>query len=107
MKRRDERGFALVMATLIALLTAISVYTILTMVLAQARQGASVMGQQQAQYAAEAALVWAQQRLFIDPTWSSADGNTDVTIGGVPIDVVIPPCANPCPPRTLEAKTNY
>ena len=108
MTSHHEHGFALTFAVIIALLTAVSVYAVLTMVLAQARQGNALIEQQQAQYAAEGGLVWAQQQLFVNPLWSSAAGNTDVTIAGTPVDIVIPPCgANPCPPRTLQAKTQY
>jgi hypothetical protein len=66
----------------------------------------------QARYAAEGGIDWAMQQLAHTPTWSS-DAGTDLTLNGIGVDVIIPPCCpippcqSPCQPRTLQAKVSY
>ncbi len=108
-----KRGLALAMVIMAALLTTIAAYAILLVATSQAKQGRFNADRTRTRYAAEAALVWAQQRLLADRTWSSAQGGSpDVTIDGVPVDIIIPPCVpvpqgDPCPSRKLTAKVSY
>ena len=110
-RMKNERGLALAMVIMAALLAAIAAYAMLLAATSQATQGRFTVDHARTRYAAEAALVWAQQQLLADPTWSSAQG-ADVTIDGVSVDIIIPSCPTgsptpPCPSRRLTAQVVY
>lgn len=81
-----ERGAALAIALGLALVSATAVYTMLLLATAQAGQARFYRQRLQVGYAsAEAALVWAQERLRVDPTYC---GDPDPpVINGVQVDV--------------------
>jgi len=64
-----ERGVALAMMIMMALVAAISIYAILFMASSQARQAAFNASSIRARYAAEVGLVWAQQQLHDNPAY--------------------------------------
>ena len=101
-----ERGAALAITIMIALLMSISIYAILVMASSQARQAAFNLASIRARYAAEVGLVWAQQRLRADSTYCAGDGATGdpdpPAIGGMAIDVVMTGCGTPTPKITVE-----
>jgi Tfp pilus assembly protein PilX len=91
----QERGAALTITIMIALITAIALYAILMMASSQARQAAFTASRLRARYAAEIGLVWAQQRLRDNPAYC---GDPDPpVVGGVAIDVVMTDCGTPNP----------
>ena len=108
MRLQSERGYVLAMVVIAALLCGIVSYGLLGASIAQARQSRFYQTRAPAMYAAEAAVVWAQTQLLANPFWSSAAGNTDVAIGGVNVDVIMPACLqNPCESRRLQARVLY
>ncbi len=93
-----ERGAALAMMIMMALVASISIYAILFMASSQARQAAFTASSVRARYAAEVGLVWAQQQLRADSTYC---GNPPPPpIQGMAINVIVnegvcPPPASP------------
>jgi Tfp pilus assembly protein PilX len=81
-----EEGAALAVALGLALVSAIAVYTVMLLATAQAGQSRFYRQRLQIGYAsAEAALVWAQERLRVEPTYC---GDPDPpAINGVTVDV--------------------
>jgi len=109
--RARERGFVLGAVAVSSIVFSIAAFTALTVALSGRRQSGLFHEQRlRARDAAEAGLVWAAQKLQADPSFSSEAGNVDVTVDGVEVDVVVPPCAqNPCEPRNIaiQAKARY
>ena len=107
--RARERGFVLGAVAVSSIVFSIAAFTALTVALSGRRQSTQFHEQRlSARYAAEAGLVWAMQQLQADPSFSSPAGNVDVTVGGLEVDVVVPPCAqDPCEGRTVQAKVRY
>lgn len=110
--KHDERGVALGIVILSAIVFSVAAFAVLTMSLSRAQTAELTEDRLRARYAAEAALVWAMQRLWVDQTWSSGlgidlpfdiDGDGSIA-AGEGVDVSIPACGPPCPNRTLEAK---
>ena len=105
---RCQQGTVLPLTVAIALLASISAYTILMMARAQALQARFYRERTLARYAAEAGIVWAMQRLWNDPAWSSGAGTDFTTPEGVAVDIVMPSCAlTPCERRQLQAIVTY
>jgi hypothetical protein len=93
-----ERGAALAITIMIAVIMSISIYAILVMASSQARQAAFNQSSIRARYAAEVGLVWAQQRLRADSTYCGDP--PPPPIGGMVINVIVnegvcPPPASP------------
>ncbi len=82
-----ERGAALAMMIMMALVAAISIYAILFMASGQARQAAFTASSIRARYAAEVGLVWAQQRLQKNPAYCGNPGPP--LISGMLVNVVV------------------
>jgi len=118
-----ERGAALGLVIITAVVFAVAAFAALTMALSRA-QVANTIGPERlrSNYAAEAGLVWAMERLWADPTWGSGVGgppdlvvpndmNGDGVIApgeGVSVDVQIAACGGPpCPDRQLQATVVY
>lgn len=100
---RGERGvIALSMAIIVALIGAIASYALLTIAISNARQARFYRTRLPARYAAEAAIVWAQQQLSVSPGFC---GGTH-TVGGVPVSVTVTNCVAGNP-HTLSAKVTY
>ncbi len=116
--RKNERGIALGIVILTAVVFAVAAFAVLTMALSRMQVSSTVGARRlKATYAAEAGLVWAMQQLWENPTtWSAAGGTVlpfdidgDGTISpGEGVTVIMPACgASPCPDRPLQAKVTY
>ena len=79
--RRKPRGTILTVAVLTAFVCSIAAYLVLFLAVCQARQARFYKNRMRARYAAEAAVVWAQQRLFADPAYCIANGDGPVLEG--------------------------
>ena len=101
----NRRGVALGIAILVALITGIAAYTVLIVAMSQARQSSFQGVRARARYAAEAALVWANQQLSKDSTQTFA-ANPDITIAGIPVDVTVATGCGKLPCK-VTAKANY
>ena len=60
------------MVAVTALMSAIAIYTVMSLALSQARQAQFYQERLVARNASEAGIVWAQQRLWEDPTYCGA-----------------------------------
>ena len=67
--RRRSRGTILTVAVLTAFVCSIAAYLVLFLAICQARQARFYKQRLRARYVAEAAVVWAQQRLWLDPAY--------------------------------------
>ncbi len=103
-----QRGTSLTIVIAMALLASIAAYAILIVATGAARRGGAFQRHAVARYSAEAGIVWAMQRLELQPTMSFAAGNTDLTVNGAAIDVIVPACANtPCETRQIQARVHF
>ena len=100
----DCRGSLLVIVMAASVICSIIAYGLLYFAVGLARESQALNERDQKRYAAEAALVWAQQRLWEDEAWSPPAGtNVPLNIPGVStLTVTIPACGGPpCPSRQL------
>lgn len=106
---RNERGAVLTFTLVMAFLFAVAAYADIMMAVSQAEQSRFWKERPKARYASESGIVWAMQRLWEDPTWSSPAGNVDFTMpDGTPVDVIVAPCSNnPCEDREISAEVAY
>ena len=105
---RGPRGAVLIVVMVTAFLIAIAIYTTLFLAISQARYAVFYRSRTQARYAAEAGLVWAQQRLWQTPS-ECFGASPDWTLPTTPptnIEVTRTPCPGP-PPSTLTATVTY
>lgn len=104
----NERGVALGVVIMMSLVFAAVSMGALMLSSSRSQTSSLQAHRLKAQYAAEAGLVWAMQRLFTDPSQAFASGDTDVTMNGVDVDVILPACSStPCETRPLQAKAVY
>lgn len=96
-KKRNCSGSILVTVMVGALICSAIAYALLYYTVILTRQSEVIRGRAQARYAAEAALIWANQQLWLDPNWSAPAGvNVPLTIPGVSsMQVTLPICAAP------------
>ncbi len=118
MRRSREQGAVLGLVIVTAAVFMVAAFAALTMALSRA-QVANTIGvdRLRATYSAEAGIVWAMQRLWANPAWSSGagvdltvpsdlDGNGVIAAGeGLAVDVLYTPCG--VPPCTLQARVVY
>ena len=102
-----ERGAILTAAFFSAFLASIASYLVLQIAVSQARHARFHREHVGARHAAEAGLVWGYERLYNDITWSDPNGDVDLVIDGLNVDVVVPPCGVPPCPRAVQAKVTY
>ena len=105
------------MVLIAALVFSVALFAVLNMSLSHQQASSYNYSRYRSRYAAEAGMVWAMQKLWANPTWGSAAGWTsgsdpliDTDGDGTPetqVDIIIPPCTQPCPSRTLQAKVVY
>ena len=90
-----------------ALASAIAVYVVMLLAVAQARQAVFYRERTRAQYAAEAGVEWAMQRLFRTPDYCG-DPDPPSTMFDPPItvDVTVTNCGGGNP-HTIKAKVTY
>ena len=113
MRLRGERGAALAIAIMVALVTAIAIYAILIMSASQGKQAAVTVKREQARYIAEAALVQAQQKLMLPIPPSSYTGppcGETLSIGGMTATVTVDgggsACSGPAP-HQIQVNVSY
>lgn len=96
-----ERGAALAITIVTALLMAISIYAILVMASSQARQAAFNLSSIRARYAAEVGLVWAQQRLRANSNYCGDPDPPLTAVAGMSINVIVTgaSCGGSGPPK--------
>lgn len=118
MHRSREQGAVLGLVIVTAAVFMVAAFAALTMALSRA-QVANTIGVERlrAAYSAEAGIVWAMQRLWLNPSWASGagvdltvpsdmDGNGVIAAGeGLGVDVLYAPCGTP--PCQLQAKVVY
>lgn len=104
---RNERGAALMIAGVTAVLCAVGAYVVLLMATAQARHGKFFRQRTTARYAAEAALVQAMQKLWVSPAYCGGTENVNVPGGTEPVVVTVTNCGAAVPGKTISAKATY
>ena len=105
-REKGNRGAALYIATIVAVACALGAYVILTMAMSQARHARFYRERVRARYATEGAIVWAQQRLWRDPSYCGGGGVPAVTINGIPVTIAITNCG-PGSPHIITAQVTY
>jgi len=115
MRMRDQRrGIALGLVVITAFIFAIAAFAVLTMAISSAQRSGESEDRLRAQFAAEAGLVWAMQKLFVDaadpsfcgggvnmPFDTDGDGTNETTV-----NIKASSC-NATDNRTLEARVVY
>ena len=106
----DERGYAIAMVLVLAFVFSIASFGVLFVAISQGRQTRFYEQRVKARYAAEGAIAWALQQLFLDGRWKAPSG-LPVAVGGFSVVVTMPACTQPAPgcehPRELQAKVTY
>ena len=109
--REQERGWILGLVVVTAVAIAAMAYAALVWGLHLARlSGSLTFRKVQARYAAEGGIAWAMQRLMKDPQRPFPEGDVDLQLNGMNVDIVLPPCptaGTPCRDRKLQAKVVY
>ena len=103
MRLKGERGVALGMVILIAVVFSIAAFTVLIVVLSQARVAAFYKKRVKAQYVAEAGAVWAMQQLWVNPAFC---GPGSVTLNGQTATVTVSNCGVGNT-QTVKSKVTY
>ena len=92
---RDQRGAALGIVIVTALICGVAAYTVLFMASSATRRGRMFHARTRAHYLAEAGLVVAMQRLWVNPDYCSGtefvDTDGDGT-GDTPVTVTVTNC---------------
>ncbi|MBI4322761.1 MAG: hypothetical protein HY596_00620 [Candidatus Omnitrophica bacterium] len=100
----NERGVALGMVIVMALIFAVAAFGVMTLSVSRSQTSGLQAHRLKAQYAAEAGLVWAMQRLWQDQAYC---GEQDPPpINGLTVDVTVTNCG-PGNTHTLSAKVLY
>ena len=107
-----RKGVVLMITVMTAIVCAIAAYAALQIAIAEARQAVFYRDRTKARYAAEAGLVWAQQRLWQNPA-DCFNANPDVALDHdadpatppLNVDVTVTPCG--APNARLNAKVVY
>lgn len=102
-----ERGAALVIAGITAILCAVGVYIVLLMATAQARHGKFFRQRNTARYAAEAAMVQAMQKLWANPAYCGGTETVAVPGGSEAVAVTVTNCGAAVPGKTVRATASY
>ena len=112
---RGERGFALMMVLITAVVFTVAAFAALTIAVSGAQQMTVISDDHlRARYSAEAGLVWAMQWLWAHPAecfLGSSDFSIDTDgAGSLPltwVDIAADPCPGPGVSGTLSAKVTY
>lgn len=86
-RSEQEGGFALVAVIVTALIASVASFGALLLAMSHAQTGDAQLDRLRAQYAAEAGLVWAQQKLWANPAYC---GTPDPpAINGLTVNVIV------------------
>ena len=88
---RKERGTVLAVAILTAIVCSVTAYLVLFLAISQARQARFYHQRVRARYATEAAIVWAQDQLRINPAYCPNWANAPV-MEGFQVQVTVTNC---------------
>jgi hypothetical protein len=102
---RNEDGAVLLVILIAALISTISLYALLQMAISQARRNRLHLARPAARHAAELGLVWAQQRLWLNPNdcfGASPDVQIDADADPSTPDMPVNVTATPCPPAPSQ-----
>lgn len=89
---RNERGMVLVIAMVVALISATGTYMMLNMAASQTRWMMAMTKHERARYLSEAGIVWATRRIWQNPAFCTA-GPQAVTLPEGTIEVTVTNCA--------------
>ena len=99
---KNERGIVLGMAIIAAIIFSIAAFAMLMMAMNQRRRIKEFdVDRLRARYAAEAGLVWAQERLWVDPNFCG--GPLPTKVNDLDVTVTVSP---PCPGATHQIKAS-
>ena len=84
---RGRRGAALTIAIVFGVIASVASYTLLTIATSQARQGRFFRNRAGARAVSDAAIIWAQQNLYDNPTWAGGP----LTLNGYTAVVTVTP----------------
>jgi len=101
---KNERGIALGIVILTAVVFSVAAFAVLTLTLGGTQRSSASEQRLRAQYAAEAGLVWAMQRLWANPNYCGAPDPP--AIGGINVDVTVTNCGAGNT-HTISAKAAY
>jgi len=90
----NQRGAALGIVIISAVIFSIMAYAVLAMSLSKAQLADYPVDRARAHYAAEAGVVWAREQLWNDSAFC-ANSNPDLTMNGLDVDVQISSCGTP------------
>ncbi len=103
--KTNERGAILAIVIMAAVVFAIAAFALLTITLSSRKQARDVHQQRvRAHYAAEAGLVWAMQRLWVNPAYCGSPGPPQ--IDGMTVTVTVSNCGAGNV-HTLQATVSY
>lgn len=92
-RMRKERGAVLALAVGVAFIASVSAFVILQLAIASSRRAQFYREQSHARYAAEAGIIWAQQRLWADPNYcGNPDPPSATFTPAVNVDVTVSNC---------------
>ena len=107
---RNERGIAVGMVIVMALLFAIGAFAALMSALTRLRISGTIRQGIVARYAAEGGLVYAMQKLWVDPAYCGT-GATPISIGAKgytkDVHITVTPCNPPTPGQVIKAKVTW
>ena len=117
-QRAGQHGSVLAMVIIGAVIFSIAAYAMLNLSLSRTQSVRYNIDRYRARYAAEAGMVYAMQKLWANPNWSSGQGWTksedldlDTNADGIAdtqVDIIIPKCTkSPCEMRRLQAQVVY
>ena len=107
----NRRGFVLTFAMVASLLFAILCMALIAMVTGETRRARFHQLRDQALYASEAGIAWAQGELQSDPCWGSNGQSQSKIIGVVNVSVAVDACVTcpgvPCSPRGIRTQVTF
>ena len=101
----NERGIALGIVTVMAFMLALAAAALMTVGLSRSSTSAKMRNRLQARYVAEAGLVKAMQKLWVDTAYCPPAPGDSVPLGGLEAKVSMTDCAGTI--RTISSKVVY
>ena len=99
----NDRGIVLGTVVMMAVLFAIGAFAALMTALTRMRITGSERQNFEARYAAEGGLVYAMQRLWVNPAYSGGSQ----TIGTKAVVITVDPCSPPTPCKVVKATVTW
>ena len=106
-----NKGAALVAVIVTALVTSVVSFGVLLLAMSHAQTSDVQIDRLRAQYAAEAGLVLAQQKLWVNPDYCGESWSLDTDgVGGVaptPVSIQVTPCVPGTSQHRIQARVTY